>query len=182
MQLFYLECCKTIINGSSIPTHYVNGEVVDKPSFLWTEEAKRKFEIDFKNKNFLVMSLNKSQFLYILNCNSPKKMQNTLEKKYGVSPSFEQERMNAQGDEDECECYFSKCFSTFGNIGSHVKMFITDKYLRVKNWNHKPDSILKSRDVNFCNFLEKSKEKIIEKLNEFIQLLKDEGFGQQNAS
>lgn len=40
---------KTIINGLFIHVYHVNDEVVDKSDFLWTEEEKGKFEIDFNN-------------------------------------------------------------------------------------------------------------------------------------
>lgn len=50
-------------------THYINGEVVDKPNFLWTKEDKRNFKLDFKATNFFIMSLGENQFLYVLNCN-----------------------------------------------------------------------------------------------------------------
>lgn len=52
---------------SFFPTHHVNGEVVDKPNFLWIEKDKRKFRIDFKSKNFLVMYLNENKFFCVLN-------------------------------------------------------------------------------------------------------------------
>lgn len=44
------ELWETILNILFIPTHHMNGKVVDKQDFLWTIEEKRKFEIDFKNK------------------------------------------------------------------------------------------------------------------------------------
>lgn len=59
-QSFDLELWEIIINGLFIPTHRINGEVVDKLYFLWTEEEKSKFEIYFKTKNFLVMSLDEN--------------------------------------------------------------------------------------------------------------------------
>lgn len=57
-----------------ISTHNNNFEVVDKPYFLWTVDDKRKFDIDFKAKDFLVVYLNEKQFHYIFNCKSAKKM------------------------------------------------------------------------------------------------------------
>lgn len=59
IQNFDLELWETIINDSFIVNHCINGEVVDKPYFLWTKEEKRNFKIDFKTKKLSVMSLNK---------------------------------------------------------------------------------------------------------------------------
>lgn len=60
-------------------------------------------------------------------------------------------------------------FSKFRNIGN----CITNKYLRIKNWKFNP--IRKSKDGNLHEFQEKPrKKKIVEKLNELVQLLKDE--------
>ena len=58
---------ETIINGQFIPTHTMNGEAVDKLDFFWTIKEKRKFEIDFKIKSFLVMTLDDNQLFYFHN-------------------------------------------------------------------------------------------------------------------
>lgn len=58
---------ETIINGQFIPTHIMNGEAVGKPGFFWTIKEKRKFEIDFKIKSFLVMTLDDNQLFYFHN-------------------------------------------------------------------------------------------------------------------
>lgn len=82
--------------------------------------------------------------------------------------------MNTQGKEDEC--FFHESFSTFINFGNIFRTFVTNKYLRINNWNQKSDPILKSRDGNVNDIPEKSKkEEITEKFNELIQLLNDEG-------
>lgn len=82
--------------------------------------------------------------------------------------------MNIQGEEDEC--FFHESFSTFINFGNIFITFVTNKYLRINNWNQKSDPILKSRDGNVNNIPEKSKkEEITEKFNELIQLLNNEG-------
>lgn len=88
--------------------------------------------------------------------------------------------MNTQGEEvetlNECEYYFHIWCSIFKNLGKLIRTFVTNKYLRVRNWNQKHDLIHKSRDENICNFQEKSKkDAIVEKFNELIQPLKDEG-------
>lgn len=57
IQCFKFESWETITNGPFIPTYHINGEVVDKPDFLWTIKEKIKFEIDLKINNFLVVSL-----------------------------------------------------------------------------------------------------------------------------
>lgn len=112
------------------------------------------------------MSLNLNQFLYVLNCNSAKEMCDALEMIYRESPSIEQEGMNTRGEDVECECFFHKCFSTFRNIGNNVRTFFANKYIRIKSWNQKPESTLKSRDVNVYSFQEKmKKEEIIENLH-----------------
>lgn len=66
-------------------THHINGLVVDNNYFLWTVEAKRKFKINFKTKNFLVMYLDDKQLLYVYNWKSAKEICDTLEMIYGVS-------------------------------------------------------------------------------------------------
>ena len=53
------------INDMFIPTYQVNGKVVDKLDSLWTKEEKRKFDIDFKTKSFIKMSLDDSKFFYV---------------------------------------------------------------------------------------------------------------------
>lgn len=91
---------------------------------------------------------------------------------YEVSPSIKQDKMNIQGKEDEG--FFHKCSSNFRNVINYIRNFVTNQYLRTKNWKHNP--ILISKDESVCKFQEKSKkEEIIKKLNEIVQLLKDEG-------
>lgn len=77
-----------------ITTHNVSDEVIDKHGFLWIEEKMKKFEVDLKTKNVLVMSLKENQFRYVLNYNSIKEMWGILEMIYGVSPSIKQKVMN----------------------------------------------------------------------------------------
>lgn len=67
---------------------------------------------------------------------------------YGVSLSIEQEETNTLGEEDEC--FFHKCLLNYRNLGSNVIKFISNKCIRIKNWNQKPNPILKSRDENVC--------------------------------
>lgn len=62
-------------------------------------------------------------------------MWDTLEMIYGVSLSIKQGRMNTSGEKDEC--FIHKCFSKFINVGNNIRTFVTNKYLRVKNWNQK---------------------------------------------
>ena len=56
-----------------IPTHYINGEVVDKIDFLWTKEEKRKLKINFQTKNILGMYLNENKFSMLLIVVLPRK-------------------------------------------------------------------------------------------------------------
>lgn len=148
-KILILNYGKKVINGLFIPTQYVNGKVVDKPDFLWPKEDKRKLTINFKAKHFFV---NEIQFLHVFNCQSAKKMWSTLEMIYKVSPRIKLKGMNTRGEEDECECFFHKVFSTFRYLGSHVRTFGANKYTRVNNWNKFFDQILKSRDENIYNF------------------------------
>lgn len=122
------------------------------------------------------MPLNEIQFMYVLNCNSTKEIQDTLEMIYGVFSSIEQKRVNIRDEKlDEYECYFHIWCSNFRNLGSYVRIFVSNEYLRVKNWNKKFDPILKLKGGNVYNFQRNpKKEEIIEKINELIQLLKDE--------
>lgn len=90
IESYYNKLWEMIVNGLFIPTHYVNGEVVYKLGFLLTEENKTKFKINFKDKNFLVMTLSENQFLYVLKCKFAKEVWDTLEKIYRVSLSIEQ--------------------------------------------------------------------------------------------
>lgn len=53
---------ETIINKLFIPTHQVNEKVVEK----------KKFEIDFRTKNFLVVYLDDNELFYVNSCNSAK--------------------------------------------------------------------------------------------------------------
>lgn len=50
-----------------IPTHQIYGEVVYKPYTLWIVKEKRRVEIDFKAKQFLVIILDDSKLIYIYN-------------------------------------------------------------------------------------------------------------------
>lgn len=52
-------------------------------------EEKRNFEIDFETKNFLVMSLDDINLIYVYNCKTAKEIWNTFEMIYGVSPNIE---------------------------------------------------------------------------------------------
>lgn len=53
-----------LINCAFIHTYQVNGKVVDKPDSLCTKEETKKFEIDYKTKSFITMSLDESKFYY----------------------------------------------------------------------------------------------------------------------
>lgn len=108
IQIFDFELQGTIIYSTFIPTHYTNGEVVDKPNCFQTIEENRKFEIDLKNKNFLDISLDDNQLFYVHNCNFAKEMWNTPEMIYGISPNIELQRMNTRGE--KYECFLHKCF------------------------------------------------------------------------
>lgn len=60
------------------------------------------------------MYLDDNQFFYVHKCKSTKKMWNTVEMIYEVSPSVEQERMNTRGEEDDC--FIHKFLSKFKNV------------------------------------------------------------------
>lgn len=77
-----------IINNPFIHTHHINGEVVDKPDFLLTLEEKRKFEIDFKTNNFLVIYLSGCQFIYVYNLKPDKEMRDIFYMIDEVSPKY----------------------------------------------------------------------------------------------
>lgn len=86
--------------------------------------------------------------------------------------SIEQEKMNTRGKDGEVtnHGYFYK----FRNIGNYVGNYINNKYLRIKNQKFNP--ILKSKDGILHEFQEKSrKKKIVEKMNDLVQLIKYEG-------
>lgn len=79
--------------------------------------------------------------------------------------------MNTRCEEDEDITF--NYFSKFLNIQNYIVSFFANQCLRVNNL--KLNSILKSKDVSLNEFQEKSRKKdIIEKLNELVQLLKDE--------
>lgn len=106
-------------------------------------------------------------------------MWDTLEMIYRGLPNIEQEKMNTQGKEDEDTNL--GCFSKCSKIGNYVGNHITNKFLRVKNWNFNPT--LKSEDRNLHKFQEKSrKQEIKQKLNKIDQLLKDEGIQTKESS
>lgn len=71
-----------------IPTHYVNGEVADKPYFRWIIEEKIKFEIYLKEKNIVVIFVSENKFVYVFYCYSVKQMWDTIEMIYEVPPSI----------------------------------------------------------------------------------------------
>lgn len=43
-------------------------------------------------------------------------------------------------------------------LEKNARIFVTNKYLRIKNWNHKSDLIPKSRDGSVHDFQEKLKK------------------------
>lgn len=71
---------ETIVNDLFISTHQVNDEVVYKPNSLWTKEEKRKFEIDFKTKNFMIMSLDDIKLTMFIVVIPPRKYEIFLKK------------------------------------------------------------------------------------------------------
>lgn len=144
------ELWEIIIDGKFIPTRQVNMEVIDTPDSLWTEEEKRKFEINFKTTNFITMTLYYRKFHYVHPYNTAKKSWDTLKMIYGVSPSIKQEKMNTRGEKDEDTNH--KCFSKFRNIRNYLGNFITNKYLRI-SWKFNP--ILKSKDGSLHEFQKK---------------------------
>lgn len=107
------------------------------------------------------------KFHYIHHCQTSKEIWDTLEMIYGTSLSIEQENMNIRGGEDKNTTL--GYFSNFRIIGN----YITNKYIRVNNWNFNPT--LKSKYGNFHEFQEKSRKKeIIKDMNELVQQLKKE--------
>lgn len=73
-----------------------------------TKQEKRKFEIDFETKSFIVMW-------------------DTLEMIYGFFDSIEQEQINTQGEEDENTSF--KCFSKVRNIKNYIRTLVTKQCL-----------------------------------------------------
>lgn len=67
---------------------------------------------------------------------------------YGALPSIKQEKMNTRGEEDKDTTL--KCFSKLRNFGKYIGKFITNKYLRVKNWRFNPT--LKSKYMSLHEF------------------------------
>lgn len=132
---------KTIVNGLFISTHQLNDEELSKSGFLWTEEEKRKCEIDFETKSFITMSLDDSKFNYVHHCKISKEMWDTLKMIYEALPSIKQEEINTRDEEDKDITL--KYFSKLRNIGKYVGNCITNKYLRVKNWKFNPTLKLK---------------------------------------
>lgn len=63
-------------------------------------------------------------------------------------PPLKQEDMNKRGKEDEDITL--RYFSNFINIGSCIETFITNQYLRVKNW--KFNKILKPKVGTLLSF------------------------------
>lgn len=112
------ELWETIINDVFIPTHQIDGEVVDKPDSLWTVKEKIKIKMDFKDNNFLVMTLDDIELLYIYNYKTAKEIWNTLEMIYGVSPSIDQEKINIQYEEGEG--LFHMCTVNFRNVKNYI--------------------------------------------------------------
>lgn len=49
---------------------------------------------------------------------------------------------------NECDDYLHRWCSIIGNLGVYIRTFISNKYLRVENLNHKFDQIFKLRDEN----------------------------------
>lgn len=108
IQMISFELWKTIINYLFIPNHQIDGEELDKPDYLQIIEEKIKFEIDFKAKNFLVMTLDDSKLCYTHRCKTSKEIWDTLEMIYVVLPSNKQEEMNIRVEEDGDIIY--QCF------------------------------------------------------------------------
>lgn len=131
IQSINLGLWEKIINIPFIPTNYINGEVVDKPDFLWTKDEKRKFKIDFNTKNILVMSLNENRFFMYLSVILPRKC-GTLLKRY---MEYFQVSNKREWTHEAKKNFFPKCFSNFRNLGIYVRTFIANKYIRIKNWN-----------------------------------------------
>lgn len=73
------EMWEIIVHEPFILTHQVNDEVLDKPNFLWSEELKRRHEIDFKNNSFINIYLDDRKIYYVHQCNTSKKVWDTLE-------------------------------------------------------------------------------------------------------
>lgn len=65
------------------------------------KRKRKKLEIYFKTKNFLIISLDDIKLYHVHLFKTSKEMWYTLEMIYGVSPSIEQKKMNTQGKEDE---------------------------------------------------------------------------------
>lgn len=83
-------------------------------SFTWVffsqqQEDKRKVKFYFKAKHVLIKALSSKDFYRVFTCDSTKKVQDTLEMIYGVSPSVKQERMNTQIHEVEMPNEYEIC-------------------------------------------------------------------------
>lgn len=91
---------------------------------------------------------------------------------YGVSPS---NKRNWTHEAKKIKVSFINCFFKFRIARNHIGTYVTNQYLKVKNWKLNP--IVKSKDRSAHKLQEKLKKgEIIEKLIKLVQLLKDEGF------
>lgn len=100
--------------------------------------GKRKYNIYFKNKIFLVIYLDDSKLRYVYNYKYTKQIYSQNDK-WSFS-KYQTRRMNTQGE--EVEWFIHKYFSKFRKVINYIGTFVTNQYLIVKNWNKKFDPIL----------------------------------------
>lgn len=99
IKAYKFEMCDILNSGHFIPTFSFNDEAVNKHDFGWIKEDLRKFKLGFKLKHHLINTWSSKEFYYVFTCESNKKVLDTLEIVYGVSPNNKQEGMNTQTQE-----------------------------------------------------------------------------------
>lgn len=79
VEAYYFEIWDFFIKSLLNRTYYINDKLVNKSDKFQTEDDKRKVKIGFKTKYLIMRALRTKEYLSVFNCNSTKKVWDTLE-------------------------------------------------------------------------------------------------------
>ncbi|KAK7289872.1 hypothetical protein RIF29_03868 [Crotalaria pallida] len=157
------EIWKAIEKGPHISSTIVEGAAQLTPEDKWTDDDKKKIQLDYKAKNIITSALSYDEFFRISQCSSAKEMWDTLQVTHEGTSEVRRARLNVLMREYElCQMLPNESIidlqKRFTHIINHLlalgKAFLpgelTNKVLRCldRNWQPKVTAIIESKSLD----------------------------------
>ena len=157
------EIWKTVEKGPHIPYTLVEDVQMLTPEDKWTEDDKKKIQLDYKAKNIITSALSYDEFFRVSQCSSAKEMWDTLQVTHEGTSEVRRARLNVLMREYELFQMLSNesindLQKRFTHIINHLlalgKAFLpgelTNKVLRCldRNWQPKVTAIIESKNLD----------------------------------